>query len=297
MSKPRLTIKGLIISITAILCVAVFLLFALNAEVGFTLNGDNYGDGDDFIKIIDVGQGESILIASNGYYGLIDTGSSESSIKLSSSLLRSGVDKIDVLILSHLHLDHTGGVSQVFDDFTVDNLILPELSTYSEGIYSAQLAIDKVTRAEGNVYTAVQGMNFKLGDFEITVLMKFTHFIEENNRSLIIMAEKDGRKFLLTGDCETKAERALLKEGLNLKCDVLKVAHHGSSTSSCKDFLNVCNPKIAVISCGENNPYGHPHRETLNSFAQRKIPVYRTDKQGDITFSVVEGEIRIKTEK
>ncbi len=297
MAKRQSTVKGLLIAITAILCVAVFLNVALNAEVGFfSVEKKSTQATEDFVKFIDVGQGDSILIGSDGYYALIDTGTAESGLDLTECLMKSGVKSLDVLILSHLHSDHTGGVPQLFDSFEVKNLILPELSTYSEGIYSAELAIDKVTRSKGGVYSAVQGMNFLLGEFEITVLMKFSDFTDENNRSLIIMAEKDNRKFLFTGDMEIKAEKALLKEGLNLNCDVLKVAHHGSSTSSCKDFLTACEPENAVISCGEGNTYNHPHRETLNSFEKRKIPIYRTDKQGDITFFVDNGKMRVETE-
>ncbi len=291
-SKNSKTIKAIGI-LTVILCVTVFVLYSvLQSADFFDLQANT--QTEDYVKFIDVGQGDSILIYSNGYSALVDTGPMDSSLNLSKVLLESGVETVDVLILSHIHIDHTGGVAQVFKDFTVKNLIVPELSTFSEGIYSAQLAIDKVTRNGGGVYQGVQGMNFKLGDFEITVLASYHSIPDENNRSIVLMAEKDGRNFLLTGDSEVKAERRLIDDNLNLKCDVLKVAHHGSSTSTCLDFLEEADPQYAVISCGKDNEYGHPHIKILKRFENQGVTVYRTDKQGSITFFVDKGKIEIK---
>ena len=140
-------------------------------------------------------------------------------------------------------------------------------------------------------------MNFRLGEFEITVLGVFDDRKNENNRSIIAVAEIDGIKFLFTGDAEEKEEKYLLGEQLNLDCDVLKVPHHGSSTSSSKEFLNAVTPEYAVISVGENNVYGHPHKETLQALTEANAKVYRTDQSGDITFNVNDGKITVETEK
>lgn len=284
--------------LTAILCIAVFVIFLFESNHSlFNLSVSKNATGEDYVKIIDVGQGDSILIQSDGYSALLDTGPAEGANALSEALYKSGISKIDVLMLSHLHIDHTGGVSRIFEDFSVKNLILPELSTYSEGIYSAQLAINEVTKSGGGVYSAVQGMNFMLGDFEITILASYGKMDDENNRSLIIMAEIDDKKFLFTGDAETKVEKELLKESINVDCDVLKSGHHGSSTSNSKAFLDAATPNYVAISAGKNNMYGHPHKEILAEFKKRGAEVFRTDKNGDITFYIEKGKIIPETEK
>jgi competence protein ComEC len=140
-------------------------------------------------------------------------------------------------------------------------------------------------------------MNFKIGEFEITVLATFGTMELENNRSIITMAEIDGKKFLLAGDIESGAEKYLLKENLNLTCDVLKVAHHGSSTSSKMDFLKAVSPEMAVISVGKDNFYGHPHSEVLSALEHIGADIYRTDIDGDVSFFIEDGEIVPKTEK
>ena len=292
-SKLNNTIKIL----TVILCVTVFILCLLFFENSlFSLNVTSNA-GEDFVKFIDVGQGDSILIHSNGYSALIDTGPVESSVELSRSLRESRVETIDVLMLSHLHLDHSGGVPQIFQDFNVENIILPELSSFSEGIYSAELAINRVTRSKGQIYKAATGMNFKLGDFNITVVDLYPNFTTENNQSVIIKAEIHGKVFLFTGDAEKETENKLIDENKDIDCDVLKVAHHGSNTSTTRDFLSLCSPDFGVISVGKDNIYNHPHRSTLEQLKKADVKIYRTDKQGDITFYIKNGKFDIKTEK
>lgn len=298
MAKGKISkLNNAIKILTVILCVAVFILCLLFFENSlFSLNTSS-ADGDDFVKFIDVGQGDSILIHSNGYSALIDTGPVESSIQLSRSLKESHVETVDVLMLSHLHLDHSGGLEQIFEDFNVENIILPELSSFSEGIYSAELAINEVTRSKGQIYKATTGMNFKLGDFNITVVDLYPNFTNENNQSVIIKAEIDGRIFLFMGDAEKETENKLVAKNKDINCDVLKVAHHGSNTSTTKDFLEKCSPDFGVISVGKDNIYNHPHRSTLEQLKKADVKIYRTDKQGDITFYIEKGKFRIETEK
>lgn len=298
MAKGKISkLNNAIKILTVILCVAVFILCLLFFENSlFSLNTSS-ADGDDFVKFIDVGQGDSILIHSNGYSALIDTGPVESSVQLSRSLRESRVETVDVLMLSHLHLDHSGGVAQIFEDFNVENIILPELSSFSEGIYSAELAINEVTRSKGQIYKATTGMNFKLGDFNITVVDLYPNFANENNQSVIIKAEIEDKTFLFTGDAERETENKLIDENKDIDCDVLKVAHHGSNTSTTKDFLAKCSPDFGVISVGKDNIYNHPHRSTLEQLKKADVKIYRTDKQGDITFYIENGKFRIVTEK
>jgi len=283
-----------------IVCILIFAaLFMLNSEV-FT-NGvhETFEKDllDSFVEIIDVGQGDSILIYSDGYSALIDTGLEDASSNVCKALNKYNIDELDVLLITHLDFDHTGSVAKLTELYKVTNLILPELSVESEGLTAAEIAINRVAKSGGEIYTAKQGMNFEIGKFEITVLAAFENMNEENNRSVITMAELAGKKFLFTGDMEAKCERAFLKEGLDFKCDVLKVAHHGSASSSIEDFLNEAKPKYAAISVGADNPYGHPHKEVLARLDEMNCEIYRTDLNGNIIFTVENKKIKVATDR
>ena len=279
--------------ITAMLCIAV-LLFCLISE--FKKSSVPADSGEDYVKFIDVGQGDSILIHSNGYSALIDTGATQSENDLCMDLKDGGIERIDVLMLTHLHSDHTGGTRKILENFSVESLILPEISTFSDGLSYAQFAINHLTKLGKSVFTATQGMNFKIGDFTLTVLCCYD-MAEENNRSIVCMAEIYGIKFLLTGDAEKKTENALISDGINVDCDVLKLGHHGSNTSTGEKFLKFSTPSYAVISVGEGNSYGHPHKDVINALNERQIQIFRTDKQGDITFFIENGNLKTVTER
>ena len=290
--------KKLSAIITAAVCLIIFTwVLGFNFKEIFLSDAMPENKNADFVEVIDVGQGDSILISSNDTVALIDTGLSTAFEAVSSTLDKYKIKKIDVLIITHLDNDHSGAVGKISELYTIDNLILPEISIESEGLGSAELAIARVTDSGGNIYNAKQGMNFKIGNFELTVLASYTDMNEENNRSIVTMAKIGTKKFLFTGDIELKAEKALLEEGLDLKCDVLKVAHHGSSTSSSDDFLYAANPEMAVISVGHDNIYGQPHNEVLAAFERLGCEVFRTDIMGNIIFTVKNEMITVKTER
>ena len=281
-----------------IICSAVCLAVFLGVVAFNRLLGDKTLDTDkSFVCMIDVAQGDSTLIYSKGYAALIDTGTEDNSGEVIDCLKSCGIEKLDALLITHLDSDHLGGIDDVTDSVDVDYLILPELSVESEGITLAELAINKVVSAGGETVTAKQGMNFSLGDFTITVLAQFSKLDSENNRSVITSAKIGDKRFLFTGDIEAKAERALIAENLDLKSDVLKVAHHGSSSSTISEFLDAVSPSYATISAGVNNRYGHPHSEVLSRLEKSCKEIYRTDLDGDITFYIDDNKIKVKTEK
>ena len=283
--------------IIGLICLLAFVFVISNKDSGILKTSSDFDALQDFVRVIDVGQGDSALIYSNGYSALIDTGTSDSASDVCKVLKECGIEEIDVLLITHLHADHTGGVSKIAEFFEIKNVILPEISIESEGLTSAELIINKVTESGGGVFNAKPGMNFRIGEFEITVLAAYGNMPDENNRSIMTMAKIGDKKFMFTGDAESKAEKALLKEGLNLKCDVFMAGHHGSSTSNTDELLSAMKPKYAVISAGENNMYGHPHREVLAAFEHIGAKIYRTDYNGDITFYINDGKINPKTER
>lgn len=282
-------------AVLSIICFCICVYFILNPiKANLVLKG-GFDETSDFVKFTDVGQGDSTIIYSNGYSAVIDMGLPNFAPDIYEDLSKCNLKEIDVVLISHLHSDHLGGLQKVAENYKIKNLIMPEILNSS--IAAAKNARTFITNNGGSAYTAVEGMNFKIGEFNVTVLGFFDDKKNENNRSVFTVAEKDGAKFLFTGDAETKAEQYILNQKLNLDCDVLKVSHHGSNSSTCQEFLNATTPDYAVISVGENNMYNHPNSETLEALKGINAKIYRTDLCGDITFDLSDGNIKINTEK
>lgn len=286
----------------ALLAVAVFITAFSRGVFGKRLQkvfnpAAAFDTSVDFVKITDVGEADSILIYSDGCSAVIDVGTENSVPNILDDLDSARIKDIDALIVTHLHTDHAGGLPELAKRREIDNLIIPELESSAEAAQLVKTAKRTVTAKGGNVYTAAQGMNFEIGEFTVTVLAYYDDMRDENNKSVIVMAEIDGIKFLFTGDAEAKTEKALIDEGLNIDCDVLKVAHHGSSSSSSQSFLKAATPKYAAISVGANNIYSHPTESVISALENCGAQILRTDTDGDITFYVENGEIRTVTEK
>ena len=259
-------------------------------------NHENATIETDIIRFIDVGQGDSIFIYSNGRTALIDTGTPQYSENLVDKLEKFDIDYIDVVILSHFHQDHVGGCEEIAENFEVKNLVFPNALTKEWDAYEYAEALKKqVISDNGNIYYACQGMCISVGDFELTILGSYPDD-DQNNYSLYIMAKCHNKKILLTGDATSDAEERIIEDNIKLKCDILKVSHHGSSGATSSDFLDELECKYAVISVGAGNSYNHPTSALLNRLEDADCTIYRTDLKGDITVDLTDGEIDFTTQ-
>lgn len=233
------------------------------------------------IHYINVGQGDSELIQQNGHNMLIDTGTNASSNTLISYLRKQGVRKLDYLILTHPHEDHIGGADIVISSFNIGMVYMPKVVTTTTTFK------DVVTAMNSRGLKASQpkiGSNFKLGDANCTILGPINSNKEDlNTYSIVLKVTFGSSRFLFTGDAQASNEYDMMSKGYNLNADVLKVGHHGSHTSTSEAFLQKVHPKYAVISCGAQNDYGHPHKATMDKLKKYGIKVYRTDECGNIT--------------
>lgn len=242
-------------------------------------------DGTMQVHFIDVGQGDSALIVTpDGKYILIDAGTNTSEDALKYYLDSQEVKEIEYAIMTHPHEDHIGGADMIFDTYMVKNVILPDV-THDSVTYERMLqAID---RNNINMTTAKSGDIFTVGDVTLKILGPVnTGYTSLNDYSIVVRVDYGGTSFMFTGDAEEVSEKEMLSEHhkTEFTCDVLKVGHHGSTTSSSIDFIKAVNPLVAVISCGTGNSYGHPHRETINTLTNAGIDIYRTDQMGNIVF-------------
>ena len=238
------------------------------------------------IYYLDVGQGDSELIRLPGGENiLIDTGTGETADKLVSLLQELGVKRVDHLIATHPHEDHIGGMESVVRKIPVGKIYMPKVAdkqipttrTY-EGL------IDAISDKKMKITQAKAGMTIPLsGQAKLELLApNGTQYDDLNNYSVVAKLTYGQKTFLFTGDAEKLSEKEMLGKNYDLKCDVLKCGHHGSSSSTSAAFLKAVSPQFAVISCGLNNDYGHPNKEVLSRLQKAGVKVYRTDLQGTI---------------
>ena len=232
-----------------------------------------------YVHYIDVGQGDSELVCCNGEYMLIDAGEPGASDAVLKYLDDLGIDKLDYLVCTHIHSDHCGGLDAVVENFEVETVFT---SPYTGDSASYEIFTDAVYDAGLELTVPELGESYSLGEASFSFLGPLEDYDNTNDDSLVIRLEYGDTSFLFTGDMTAKAEKDLINDGANLRCDVLKVGHHGSSGSSCYQFLYEAQPSIGVISCEKGNSYGHPHEETLSRLHDADVTVFRTDLEGSI---------------
>ena len=252
---------------------------------------------DNSVYFIDCGQGDCSALISGDSVAVIDSGPGSKKYETVEKLKNLGITTVDMLILTHPHEDHIGGAAEIMNEFAVESVYMLEPSesnTPTTKVYENTLQAivnEGITITQPEIDGTVQ-----CGDFTLKFLGPRKDYDDHNNNSIVLRADVDGKSFLFTGDAENAPERDLIKKcKTDLDCDVLKVGHHGSSTSTSEEFYNSVTPKVAVISCGEGNDYGHPHGETLKLL--QNVDVYRTDLNGTVAVSVEDGKLSVSTEK
>lgn len=231
------------------------------------------------IHFIDVGQADSALVTCDGHSMLIDGGNADDSNLVYSVLKRETDGHLDYVVGTHAHEDHIGGLSGAFEADTADVTFCPVTEYDSKAFRNFKTRADE--RGGGITIPAV-GDTFTLGEASVTVVAVNSVPEDTNNTSIVIRIVYGDTSFLFTADAEQETEEKILESGQDIESTVLKVGHHGSSTSTSQAFLDAVSPTYAVISCGKDNSYGHPHSETLAKLASAGVEVLRTDELGDI---------------
>lgn len=247
-------------------------------------------EGTAEILFLDVGQGDSAFIRTEAGGALIDTGEADARQFVYYSIHPYG-GRLEYLIVTHPHSDHMGGASYILEKMDVGTVILPRADTWDE-TYAALL--EAVNKSGASVRFADPGLEFTLGDARFTVLAPLDQYGEENDRSAVIRMDFGKVSALFTGDAEQLSEADQLREyagrdGGLLNTDILKVGHHGSSSSSSYPYLWAVTPEYAVISCGKNNAYGHPAADVVKRLETIGAKILRTDRLGTVRI-VTDGE-------
>lgn len=232
------------------------------------------------VHFIDVGQADSILIKAPGGIMLIDAGNNADSNLVTSYLKKQGISKLDVVVGTHPHEDHIGGLDAVIDTFAIGKVYMPRAAHTTQTYEDVLVAI----KNKGLKITApAAGTTFDIGEAKCTVLAPNSSSYDDlNNYSIVIKLEYGQTSFLFTGDAEDVSEREMLSKKFDLSADVLKIGHHGSESSTTPAFLDAVNPSFAVIMVGKGNDYGHPHKTVMDRLKAKGVTVYRTDENGTI---------------
>lgn len=246
----------------------------------------------------DVGQGDSALFDTNdGHQVLIDGGPDTTVLSQLSKAMPLTDKEIDLIIITHNHADHLSGINAVLERYKVDEIWISG-ATYDSATYKKFVALVAEKQIKTENITA--GKTFTVSGLTGIALYPLESFVARapenpHDASVFTYWQYGPTTAMLTGDAESEHEANMLARGIIKHADILKVGHHGSNTSSSVPFLQAVSPKVAVISVGQDNRYGHPHQITLEHLQQLGIPVLRTDQSGTIRFDITPEGYSYKT--
>ena len=246
---------------------------------GSAVDVEASGQGDMAVHFIDVGQGLAILVQSGGENLLYDGGNRAHADEVVQYLKDQQVETIDYMISSHYDEDHLGGLVKCLDNFEVEHVL------GSDYVHTSELFNTFMNTATAHAiiveYPSV-GDTYEFGTGSFTVMAPDGISQNSNDNSVVIRLVNGNNSFMFMGDAEETSEQDMISTGMNLDCDVLSLGHHGSASSTTWDLLEASTPSWVVISCGQDNSYGHPSAETMGKLKDMDIPVFRTDDQGTI---------------
>lgn len=245
-------------------------------------SGDVNNENNLKVYYLDVGQADSILIINKGETTLIDAGNNEDGSDVVNFIKEKGITKLNNVIGTHPHEDHIGGLDDVINNVDVDKIYLPQIQTNTKTYEDVLQAIQNKNK---KISSLKKGDKLKIGESNVEVMTD--SILDKDNLNLssnIIRLEFNGTSFLFTGDAETENEKTIEWP----QTDILKVGHHGSTTSTSQSFLNQISPKYAIISVGKDNDYGHPKDKILQRLEKIGAEVFRTDECGTIEVIVTE---------
>lgn len=267
-----------------------------------------YQDSDLVITMINVDHGDSLLINSkdsknNRHFALIDTGMARYSQNVVKCLNKNKIKKLDFIIISHTHSDHMGGLSEILKQVDVDQIFLPNYFKVKSKLLSSNRVRKLIKNKNINIKNIKPNQKILIGKSEFNVLYPIVSQKQKlpkdiNDSSIVGLLKYSGFKMMFTGDATAKIEEKIINNYSRdkVKCNILKLAHHGSQTSSSLDFLNYVNPKYAVVSSGCDKDILYPHQDVKNRLSKLKINYYNTRTNGDIIITVNKKQYRIYTE-
>ncbi len=296
--KPQFMV--LIFVLVAIICL-IIALFCNNQVFKSFLSNIRFsqqrcGGSQGVFAFYNVDNADASFVYTNNEIGLIDTGLTETSGVLVREIERFNTNTLDFVVISHPHDDHASGYLELIKTITVKKLFIGQ---YSQNNFKNIFLYNEIIRVSNEkdieVIYVTHGLNVKIGGIQLLFFDTPKSSTEENNNSLLVKVTVGNTDCLYTGDAGESVEKFLLSLECNLKADILKVGHHGSTTASSSEFLRAVMPKYSVVCVGYNE-YGHPHQDTIERLKNVDTTVYRTDICEKILFQVHENAIDVVVE-
>lgn len=280
MSKRKKRQKKKLYSIlfALIIAICIYITSYKDMNESYSKPDSNIVSTDLTIYFFDVGQADSILVANNNQYMLIDAGNNEDGPLLVKYIKEElGIKKINYVVGTHPHEDHIGGLDDIINNFEIDNVLLPDAITTTK---TFEDVIDAIDSKKLEITIPEIDSSFKVGEADVKVLHTGTDTTDLNNTSIVLKLTFGNKNYLFTGDATSKVEELITDKVGDI--DVLKVGHHGSAYSTTNKFLLATSPEYAIISVAKDNSYNHPSKDTLNRLNKFTKNIYLTSELGTI---------------
>ena len=255
-------------------------------------------EGEMEVHFLDVGNADCILVRQGDKNMLIDAAERDDQDEIIAYLIQQGVSKLDLVIATHPHADHIGSMSAILNRFPVDRFVMSFVT--DEATPTTKVYTDMLTALDEHSVTvdeAEPGTMYELGTARLQILAPYETSDDPNDVYVVCRLTFGDRAFVFTGDTGTGVEKQMLDSPYTLRADVLKLSHHGSTTGNSEPFLYEVMPEYAVITCGADNSYGHPHQEVVDRLKRREIQALRSDIHGTIVFTTDGTELTVTTRK
>lgn len=281
--------KSIIISVIAV----ILIIFGAGTVSDKELYDANpYSASDAYVHFIDVGQGSSTLIQVGDKGILIDAGEKEYGDYVVDYINSCGIKELEYVVASHPHSDHIGGINDVIEQYSIGEFIMPELTEINiptTKVYERM--INALIERDVDVSAAEVGDRFTMDGVSMEIFGPVEQSEDLNDMSVICKVTVNGTEVMILGDAENPELSSVYnKVNSDFCADIISMGHHGSRTSIHKSFLNAVDADVAVISCGKDNSYGHPHKEALQYIKNSGMTLYRTDYDGNVVFRCADGE-------
>lgn len=252
--------------------------------------------GELTLTMIDVGQADSFLLVQDGKTMLVDCGTRSTGEDVVKYLNEQGITRLDYVIGTHPHDDHMGGMYDVITNFEIGKIIMPEVEVGKVTTNWYVKLMQEIKQGAYELEYAKLGAVYDLGEASFKIIGPIENDESNlNNYSIVLKVTFGDMDVIMTGDAETKVEKAIIESGETLGAEILKVGHHGSDTSSSDEFLDAVSPIYALISAKVGNKYEHPIKSTMQKLEKRKIEVYRTDENGTVVATITAHDVKFST--
>lgn len=305
-NKKQLPLPVIIILIFALVISGIMEVTGVWDKLNSAVTGTPYidthnVDDSDVIAtatFIDVGQGDCTLFVSDNTSMLIDSGEAENAPVIIKTLSESGITELDYLIATHAHSDHIGSMAEILSEIPAKKVIISKPSEDSQSTRTFTDFIDAATACEAELIIAEAGYEFPMGYALCRILSPINFYSSmENNNSIVMHIKVGSTSFMMTGDAEAGAEKAILDKYDNISSTILKAGHHGSDTSSSEEFIDAVSPETVIIHVGKDNKYGHPMDVIMDRLTEYTDDIYTTAKNGTVTVKCYKDSYEISTRR